>query len=76
MSTSDLHALVVSDPDIMSGAPVFAGTRVPVEILFEYLESGGSLGDCLDEFPSVSREQAQAVLESAKEALLSSCASS
>lgn len=60
---------VVVDPDIQSGAPVFAGTRVPIQNLFDYLEEGDSLEVFLDQFPSVSRELAIEVLEQAKEAL-------
>ena len=55
------------DPDILGGTPVFLGTRVPVRILFEYLEAGDSLEVFLDEFPSVKREQAIAALELARE---------
>ncbi|NKB70676.1 MAG: DUF433 domain-containing protein [Candidatus Latescibacteria bacterium] len=54
------------DPEVMSGAPCFAGTRVPVQTLFDYLEGTSSLGDFLEDFPSVSRETAVAVLETAK----------
>ncbi|MDQ3563622.1 MAG: DUF433 domain-containing protein [Pseudomonadota bacterium] len=54
----------------MSGTPVFAGTRVPVPTLVDYLEAGDSLDDFLADFPSVSREHAIAVLELAKSALL------
>ena len=54
------------------GTPVFAGTRVPVQTLFEYLEAGDSLDKFLDEFPSVSRERAIAVLEAAREGLAGS----
>ena len=50
------------DQDILGGQPVFVGTRVPVRILFEYLEAGDSLNLFLDDFPSVSREQAVAAL--------------
>ena len=46
------------DPDILSGAPVFAGTRVPVQALLDYLAAGDSLDDFLEDFPGVSREQA------------------
>jgi uncharacterized protein (DUF433 family) len=56
-----------SDNDILSGQPVFVGTRVPVRILFEYLEAGDSLDVFLDDFPSVNREQAIAMLEIARE---------
>ena len=59
-----------SDPDILGGIPVFVGTRVPVKTLLDYLEAGDSLDEFLDHFPSVSREQAVAVLELAKEMLL------
>lgn len=55
------------DIDILSGQPVFVGTRVPVRILFEYLEAGDSLGIFLDDFPSVSRDQAIAALEIARQ---------
>ena len=65
-SVSDV---VHSDPDILGGTPVFVGTRVPVETLLDYLEAGDSLGEFLDHFPSVSREQAIAALELAKEML-------
>jgi uncharacterized protein (DUF433 family) len=59
--------LVHRDPDILGGTPVFAGTRVPVQTLLDYLEAGDSLNEFLDHFPSVSREQAVAALELAKE---------
>jgi uncharacterized protein (DUF433 family) len=61
--------LVVVDPEIQSGAPVFAGTRVPIQNLFDYLEEGDSLETFLDQFPSVSRDLAVAVLELAREAI-------
>jgi uncharacterized protein (DUF433 family) len=53
---------VLSDPEIMGGAPVFAGTRVPVRTLFDYLSTGEPLAEFLDDFPSVSRDQAEGVL--------------
>jgi uncharacterized protein (DUF433 family) len=56
-----------SDPEIMGGEMVFVGTRVPVYNLFDYLEAGDSLDEFLAQFPSVSREQAVAALELAKE---------
>lgn len=59
------------DPEILGGTPVFVGTRVPVRILFEYLEAGDSLDVFLDEFPSVRREQAVAALELAREVIAS-----
>ena len=65
-----MHGTVVhSDPEIMGGAPVFLGTRVPVKNLFDYLEAGDSLEEFLDQFPTVSREQAIAALEIAREAV-------
>ena len=59
-----------SDPEIMDGTPVFVGTRVPVQTLLDYLEAGDPLDEFLDDFPSVSREQAITILELAKEMLL------
>ena len=58
--------LITSSPEVMGGTPVFAGTRVPVQTLFEYLEAGDSIDDFLDGFPTVTREQVVAVLEAAK----------
>ena len=62
--------LIIVDPDIQSGTPVFAGTRVPVQNLFDYLEEGDSLEVFLKQFPSVTREQAIAVLERARTSLV------
>lgn len=62
--------LITIDPEIHSGTPVFAGTRVPVKTLFDHLESGDPLEVFLEDFPSVSREHAIAVLEEAQAALL------
>ena len=62
--------LITVDPEIHSGTPVFAGTRVPVKTLFDHLEGGDSLEVFLGDFPSVSRELAVAVLEEARAALL------
>ena len=62
--------LITVDPDIQSGAPVFAGTRVPVHNLFDYLEEGDSLDVFLRQFPSVTRDQAIAVLEKARVSLV------
>jgi len=68
MDFMPLKARVVhSDPEILGGTPVFAGTRVPVKSLYDYLEAGDSLDEFLESFPSVSREQAIAVLELARE---------
>jgi len=58
------------DPEVLSGTPVFRGTRVPVQSLFDYLEAGDSLEEFLAQFPSVRGEQAHAVLEEAKAAVL------
>ena len=63
---ADRH-VVHSDPDILGGTPVFIGTRVPVKTLYDYLEGGDSLDEFLDDFPSVSREQAVAALEVGRE---------
>lgn len=59
----ELREIVHSDPEIMSGTPVFVGTRVPVQSLFDYLEGGETLDEFLDQFPTVRREQAVAALE-------------
>ncbi|MDO8598117.1 MAG: DUF433 domain-containing protein [Sulfuricaulis sp.] len=61
------NIVIHRDPEILGGTPVFLGTRVPVRILFDYLEAGDSLEVFLDEFPSVRREQAIAALELARE---------
>lgn len=58
------------DPDIMGGTPVFVGTRVPFQTLLDYLEAGDPLGEFLDDFPTVTRDQAVAALEQAKDALI------
>jgi len=60
------------DPEILGGAPVFVGTRVPLRNLIDYLEAGQSLDEFLDDFPSVARSQAVAALEAAHEVLSSS----
>lgn len=62
--------LVTVDPEVHSGTPVFAGTRVPIKTLFDHLEAGDSLAVFLDDFPSVSRDLAVAVLEQARAALV------
>ena len=66
-----LESVVRRDPDILGGTPVFAGTRVPVKNLLDYLAAGDSLERFLDHFPSVSREQAIAALEIGKDLLTS-----
>ena len=57
------------DPEIMSGTPVFRGTRVPIKNLFDYIEGGDDLEEFLDDFPSVSKELAIVVLEMAKKSI-------
>jgi len=69
MVMPEVASLVRSDPGILGGIAVFAGTRVPVRILFEFLSAGDSLDKFLDAYPSVTRDQAVAVLELAEEFL-------
>lgn len=64
-----ISPIIHSDPDILGGTPVFFGTRVPMKNLLDYLEAGDSLDEFLDHFPSVSRAQAIAALELAKQML-------
>ena len=61
---------IASSPEILGGTPVFVGTRVPIKNLMDYLEGGDTLDEFLEDFPSVSREQAVEFLEQAKEAML------
>ena len=68
------NPLITATPERLGGAPVFAGTRVPVQALLDYLEGGDSLDDFLMDFPSVTREHAIALLEAAKAALLAQTA--
>ena len=68
--------IIHSDPEILGGIPVFVGTRVPVQNLIDCLEAGDSLDEFLDSFPTVTREQAVAALEIAREALEDSAHSS
>jgi len=70
MSRVNSKSIISVDPEVMSGCPVFKGTRVPVQTLFEYIEGGDDLAAFLEDFPSVKREQAVAVLELAMENLL------
>jgi uncharacterized protein (DUF433 family) len=67
---TDIANVVHSNPQILGGTPVFAGTRVPVTSLFDYLESGETLDEFLRQFPSVKREQAIAALDLARDTLL------
>jgi uncharacterized protein (DUF433 family) len=60
---------ITVNPQIQGGVPVFTGTRVPMKNLFDYLEAGESLDQFLDDFPSVARDVAVAVLEQAREAV-------
>ena len=59
-------SIINRDPEILGGTPVFMGTRVPVKAIFDYLEAGDDLDEFLDDFPSVSREQALSLLELAR----------
>ncbi|MBD1905889.1 DUF433 domain-containing protein [Funiculus sociatus GB2-A5] len=61
--------IISSSPEIMGGTPVFAGTRVPVQTLLDYLKAGESIDDFLDGFPTVTREQVIALLEEAEKQL-------
>ncbi len=70
MAGREVSDVVTVDPEIMSGVPCFAGTRVPVKNLIDYLAAGDSLDKFLHSFPTVSREQATAVLELAGELLV------
>ena len=71
MSVQEVNQDIVErDPEILGGTPVFRGTRVPIQTLFDYLEAGESLDEFLDDFPTVTREQALRLLESAKELVL------
>ena len=64
------NAVIQRSADILGGTPVFRGTRVPVQTLIDYLEAGDRLEDFLADFPTVSKEQAVAALQIAKEALI------
>lgn len=66
----EIDKIVHCDPEIVSGTPVFVGTRVPVKALLDYLEEGETIEEFLDDFPTVSREQVIAFLEEAGRALL------
>ncbi|HSZ33775.1 MAG TPA: DUF433 domain-containing protein [Puia sp.] len=67
----DIKSLITIDKDIQGGQPVFSGTRVPVESLFDHLESGVSLDGFLNDFPGVTRQQAVDLLEAANKILTS-----
>jgi len=66
----DLRHAVHSDPLTLGGTPVFVGTRVPVQSLFDYLEGGETLDEFLRQFPAVTREQAITALDAARDSLL------
>ncbi|MCU1348658.1 MAG: hypothetical protein JWO56_1688 [Acidobacteria bacterium] len=70
----DPKQIVISDPEILGGTPVFAGTRVPVDALIDFLEGGDTVSFFLENYPGVSREQVFAFLEEASRALLSKIA--
>jgi uncharacterized protein (DUF433 family) len=65
-----LHSLIEISQEVLHGTPVFGGTRVPVKTLFDYLKGGDTLADFLDDFPTVSHEQAVKVLEIAGKDLI------
>jgi uncharacterized protein (DUF433 family) len=71
-SITNQKSVVHSDPEILGGTPVFIGTRVPLRNMIDYLEGGHSLDEFLDDFPSVSHDQAIAALEAAHEVLTAS----
>jgi uncharacterized protein (DUF433 family) len=62
--------IIASDPEVMGGTPCFAGTRVPVQTLLDYLEGGDSIDDFLEGFPTVKREQVIQFLETATERMV------
>lgn len=70
----EARAIVHSDPEILGGVPVFVGTRVPVRTLLDYIEGGDTIEEFLDNFPTVTRDQAIAFLEEAGRALLAQIA--
>jgi uncharacterized protein (DUF433 family) len=70
----DPKQIIHSDPEILGGTPVFIGTRVPAHALIDFLESGDTMEDFLENYPGVSREQVVAFLEEASEALVAKIA--
>ncbi len=71
METNKMTTQVITaSPDVLSGTPVFAGTRVPVQTLIDYLEGGASIDDFLEGFPTVKREQVLAFLDEATERMV------
>jgi uncharacterized protein (DUF433 family) len=69
LTIPNIEQIVVQDGDILGGIPVFVGTRVPVQTLFDYLEAGQPLDEFLDDFPTVRREQATQLLAVVKKSL-------
>ncbi|HKM81403.1 MAG TPA: DUF433 domain-containing protein [Candidatus Acidoferrum sp.] len=67
---SHSECVIIQDPEILSGEPVFRGARVPFQTLLDYLEGGDTLDEFLEQYPGVSREQAIAALEEAKALVL------
>jgi uncharacterized protein (DUF433 family) len=65
-----VETVISSDPEVQGGAVIFTGTRVPLKNLIDYLEAGDTLEEFLEDFPSVTRDQAVAALELAREALV------
>jgi len=68
---SKMQNVIVKDPNILGGEPVFRGTRVPFKVLTDYLEGGDTLDQFLEQYPSVSRELAIAAIEEARSSLIS-----
>jgi uncharacterized protein (DUF433 family) len=68
MSTED-QSIITRDSEVLGGVPVFTGTRVPVDTLLTHLKAGDSIEDFLEDFPSVSREQAESALDLASDLL-------
>jgi uncharacterized protein (DUF433 family) len=66
----EMAGVIIKDPEILGGEPVFRGTRVPFKILIEYLEGGDTLDQFLEQYPSVSRELAVAAIEEARLSLV------
>jgi uncharacterized protein (DUF433 family) len=66
----EMSGVITNDPEILSGEPVFRGTRVPFKILIDYLEGGDTLDQFLEQYPSVSRELAIAAIEEARLSLV------
>jgi uncharacterized protein (DUF433 family) len=64
------EAIIVKDPEILGGSPVFRGTRVPFQALLDYLEGGQTLDEFIDDFPTITRQAAISALELAKTALV------